>query len=88
MKENKKILTVMPVLKGGGAERVSSMLTNEFMANGFETEYLLTSSDEKEIINRDLREDIPVTVLRGFFKKIMPQISAALNVKIILLQFS
>lgn len=68
MKEKKKILTVMPVLKGGGAERVSSMLTNEFSANGFETEYLLTSSDENAIINRDLKEDIPVTVLRKFFK--------------------
>lgn len=68
MKENKKILTVMPVLKGGGAERVSSMLTNEFKASGFETEYLLTSSNENEIINRDLRNDVPVTVLRKLFK--------------------
>ena len=68
MKENKKILTVMPVLKGGGAERVSSMLTNEFKASGFETEYLLTSSNENEIINRDLRDDVPVTVLRKLFK--------------------
>jgi hypothetical protein len=68
MKEKKKILTVMPVLKGGGAERVSSMLTNEFKASGYETEYLLTSSDEDEIINRDLNQDIPVTVLRKLFK--------------------
>ena len=68
MKENKKILTVMPVLKGGGAERVSSMLTNEFKASGFETEYLLTSSNENEIINRDLKDDVPITVLRKFFK--------------------
>ncbi len=68
MKENKKILTVMPVLKGGGAERVSSMLTNEFKASGYETEYLLTSSNEDEIINRDLKDDVPVTVLRKLFK--------------------
>ncbi len=68
MTEKKKILTVMPVLKGGGAERVSSMLTNEFDASGYETEYLLTSSDEDEIINRDLNSDIPVTVLRKLLK--------------------
>ncbi len=68
MKEKGKILTVITVLKGGGAERVSSMLTNEFKESGYETEYLLTSSDEDEIINRDLHPDIPVTVLRKLFK--------------------
>ena len=68
MSEKKKILTVITVLKGGGAERVSSMLTNEFKESGYETEYLLTSSDEDEIINRDLHPDIPVTVLRKLFK--------------------
>lgn len=68
MKEKGKILTVITVLKGGGAERVSSMLTNEFKESGYETEYLLTSSNEDEIINRDLNQDIPVTVLRKLFK--------------------
>ncbi len=68
MKEQKKILTVISVLRGGGAERVSSMLTNEFKESGYETEYLLTSSDEDEIINRDLNQDIPVTVLRKLFE--------------------
>ncbi|MBO5396699.1 MAG: glycosyltransferase [Clostridia bacterium] len=68
MSEKRKILTVISVLRGGGAERVSSMLTNEFNESGYETEYLLTSSDEDEIINRDLNQDIPITVLRKLFE--------------------
>ncbi|MBE6790549.1 MAG: glycosyltransferase family 4 protein [Ruminococcaceae bacterium] len=67
MSVNKKIMMVIPVLKGGGAERVSSVLLNSFKNKGFETEYLLTNSDEDEIINRDLDNDIPVTVLRKSF---------------------
>lgn len=67
MSVNKKIMMVIPVLKGGGAERVSSVLLNSFKNKGFETEYLLTNSDEDEIINRDLDKDIPVTVLRKSF---------------------
>lgn len=67
MSVNKKIMMVMPVLKGGGAERVSSMLLNSFKIKGFEVEYLLTNSDEDEIINRDLDKDISVTVLRKSF---------------------
>lgn len=67
MSVNKKIMMVIPVLKGGGAERVSSVLLNSFKKKGFETEYLLTNSDEDEIINRDLDKDIPVTVLRKSF---------------------
>lgn len=68
MSEKRKILTVISVLRGGGAERVSSMLTNEFNESEYETEYLLTSSDEDEIINRDLNQDIPITVLRKLFE--------------------
>ena len=48
MSVNKKIIMVMPVLKGGGAERVSSMLLNSFKNKGFETEYLLTNSLSNE----------------------------------------
>lgn len=61
MSSNKKILMVMPVMKGGGAERVASLLLNEFNRNGYDCEFLLTSSKTKDIINRDLNPDIPVT---------------------------
>lgn len=54
---------VMPVMKGGGAERVAALLMNEFHKNGFDAEFLLTSSNEAEIINRDLDPEIPLAVL-------------------------
>ncbi len=60
MSSNKKILMVMPVMKGGGAERVASLLLNEFHRNGYDCEFLLTSSTTEDIINRDLDSDIPI----------------------------
>jgi len=61
MSKNKKILMVMPVMMGGGAERVASLLLNEFSRNGYNCEFLLTSSDKNDVINRDLNPDIPIT---------------------------
>ena len=61
MSKKKKILMVMPVMKGGGAERVASLLLNEFNRNGYSCEFLLTSSDKNDVINRDLNPDIPIT---------------------------
>lgn len=61
MSNNKKILMVMPVMKGGGAERVASLLLNEFNRNGYDCEFLLTSSKTEDTINRDLNPDIPIT---------------------------
>ena len=65
----KQVLVVMPVLKGGGAERVASILTNEFYKNGYDCEFLLTSCKRDEVINRDLDESIPVLILQEFFEK-------------------
>ena len=65
---SKKVLMVMPVLKGGGAERVASILTNEFNKNGYTCEFLLTSCKKEEVISRDLDENIPVIILREFFE--------------------
>lgn len=56
---------IISQLRGGGAERVSSFLTNEFKYNGYDTEFLVTSADESDIINRDLDSDIPLTVLKN-----------------------
>ncbi len=60
MNGKKKILMVMPVMKGGGAERVASLLLSEFARNGYDCEFLLTSSGKEDIINRDLNPGIPV----------------------------
>ena len=65
----KQVLMVMPVLKGGGAERVASILTNEFYNNGYACEFLLTSCGKGSVINRDLNKEIPVLILRDFFTK-------------------
>ena len=67
--KNKKILMVMSVLGGGGAERVASVLENEFYHNGFDAEFLVTSTDREKIVNRDLDENISITVIRELFKK-------------------
>ena len=63
MSKNKKILMVMPVMKGGGAERVASLLLNEFHKNGYDCEFLLTSSTKEESVIRDLNCEIPITSL-------------------------
>lgn len=64
----KQVLMVMPVLKGGGAERVASILTNEFYKNGYDCEFLLASCKNDEVINRDLDENIPLLNLRDYFE--------------------
>lgn len=65
MSGKKKILMVMPVMKGGGAERVASLLLNEFNRNGYDCEFLLTSSKKEDSINRDLNPDIPIASVCG-----------------------
>ncbi len=53
----------MPVMKGGGAEKVAALLLNEFNKNGYECELVLTNSTREDFINRDLDSDIKVTFL-------------------------
>ena len=72
----KQLMFIMPVMKGGGAEKVAALLLNEFNKNGYECELVLTNSDRNEVIDRGLDSDIKLTVLRelfpenGVFKKI------------------
>ncbi len=76
MNNKKQLIFVMPVMKGGGAEKVATLLLNEFNKNGYECELVLTNSDRNEIVDRGLNSDIKLTVLReafpknGVFKKI------------------
>ena len=83
MSSKEKILMVMPVMKGGGAERVASLLLNEFSRNGYDCEFLLTSSKKDDVINRDLNPDIPIaSVFSGkknsFFFRILEIIASLL----------
>ena len=83
MSGKKKILMVMPVMKGGGAERVASLLLNEFSRNGYNCEFLLTSSKKEDVINRDLSPDIPISSVfsdkkNGMFFKVAELLASLL----------
>lgn len=60
---------VMPVMKGGGAERVASLLMNEFHRCGYQVEFLLTSSTSEEVVRTELNEEIPLILLQEQLKK-------------------
>jgi glycosyltransferase involved in cell wall biosynthesis len=55
---------VMPVMQGGGAERVAALLMNEFHRNGYQVEFLLTSATEEETVRVDLNDEIPIQYLK------------------------
>lgn len=59
----------MPVMKGGGAEKVAALLLNEFNKNGYECELVLTNSERHEIVDRGLNSQVGLTVLREAFPK-------------------
>lgn len=60
---DKKVMFVLPCMKGGGAERVAALLANEFHNAGVETSVLLTSSAPKDVVRIDLSEAIPLKCL-------------------------
>ena len=78
----------MPVMKGGGAERVASLLMNEFHRCGYEVKFVLTSCKADEVVRTDLNEDIPLILLQeqlnsssrieGMSNKVIRVISSAL----------
>ena len=72
MNSNKKLLFVMPVMKGGGAEKVAALLLNEFNKNGYNCELVLTNSDRSEVVDRGLNKSVAVTVLREDFSSKNP----------------
>lgn len=67
MSKKKQLMFIMPVMKGGGAEKVAALLLNEFNKNGYECELVLTNSDRNEIVDRGLSPEVSLTVLREAF---------------------
>ncbi len=58
---------VMPVMHGGGAERVAALLLNEFHKCGYHCEFMLTHDMPETVVRNDLASDIPLTFLQDFF---------------------
>ena len=69
MSKKKQLMFIMPVMKGGGAEKVAALLLNEFNKNGYECELVLTNSDRNEVVDRGLDSEVSLTVLREEFPK-------------------
>lgn len=58
----KKIFLIMPNLKGGGAERVASILVNQFVKHGYDTTLVFVKSDEIQY-NLDSRVKIDKSIM-------------------------
>lgn len=66
---SKQVLMVISMMIGGGAERVASLLMNEFQRNGHEVKVVLTSTNADEVVRTDLNKDIPLVILREHIKE-------------------
>ena len=73
---------VMPVMKGGGAERVASLLMNELHSRGIHTEFLLTSCNTEDVVRTDLKDEIPLLFLRDK----LPEKSLFFNIRMSILK--
>lgn len=56
----KEAMFVLPVMHGGGAERVAALIANEMHTRGIKVTFVLTSDTEKQVIRTDLSADIPL----------------------------
>lgn len=68
MTGTKKVMFVLPCMKGGGAERVAALLGNQLHEKGFDVSFVLTSSTVEETLRIDLSETIPIRFLAEMFE--------------------
>ena len=61
--QSKKVIFVLPCMKGGGAERVAALLANAFHKAGIETSVVLTSATPDSVVRVDLDEAVPLKCL-------------------------
>lgn len=65
----KEVLMVLPHMVGGGAERVAAMLVNYFDKNGIKSKIVLTADYSKDVVRHELKEDIPLILLKEVMDK-------------------
>lgn len=72
----KEVMFVLPVMHGGGAERVAALIANEMHNRGIKVTFVLTSDTEKQVMRTDLSADIPLIIVpdllgeEGIFTKV------------------
>lgn len=64
MSVTKRIILIIPHMIGGGAERVASLLMNEFHRSGYETSVVLTADTAEDVVRRDLDEGSELVLLK------------------------
>ena len=60
----KKVAFLLPVMSGGGAERVASLLANEFQKNGIDVRFILSHANDDQVIRSDLDVGIPLVLIK------------------------
>lgn len=62
--KKKSVMMIIPHMVGGGAERVAALLLNEFHNHGCDAAFLLTHGKREDVVNRDLKPEIPLLFLQ------------------------
>ena len=65
----KEVMFVLPVMHGGGAERVAAQIANEMHSRGNQVTFVLTSDTLKQVMRTDLSEDIPLITVQDSLGK-------------------
>lgn len=60
---SKKIMMVLPHMAGGGAERVAAQIMNKLNERGYDTRFILTTAQKKDVIRTDLNEKTELIIL-------------------------
>ncbi len=66
---SKKIMMLIPLMKGGGAEKVASLLMNQLHNNGYDIQIILTSAKKEDCLTNTLKADISVSSLQDYPQK-------------------
>lgn len=59
----KEVMFVLPIMHGGGAERVAAQIMNKLNERGYDTRFILTSAKKNEVVRSDLNERTELILL-------------------------